>query len=71
MKWLRLQLLVLMLMLAACSRAAVTPKAAASGTPAITGTPPTFGVTHAPDAEPVMRKFLESLKADDLATMYG
>jgi cell division protein FtsI/penicillin-binding protein 2 len=66
-----LQLLVLMLILAACSKSTVSPSATSSGTPVITGTPPVVGVTHAPDPEPVMRKYLEALKADDFATMYG
>ena len=68
MKFLRwLQLIVLMLLLAACSKSGIGPAANAS----TTATPPVVGVTHAPDPEPVMQSFLDSLQKFDFTSMYG
>ncbi len=72
MKHLRwLQLVVLALLLVACSRSAATPTLAPGQTPVMTGTPPAFGVTHAPSAETAMGNFLGALKKYDFASMYG
>ncbi len=69
LRW--LQLLLLLLLLAACSRSTATPTLAPGATPVITGTPPEFGVTHAPSAEMAMGNFLEALKKYDYAAMYA
>jgi penicillin-binding protein 2 len=70
-RWLVFSLLILLL--ASCSRSGSTTPGPTlgPGTAAITGTPPVAGVTHAPDAGPVMQSFLEALQKNDFASMYG
>ncbi len=71
MRW--LQLIAVMLVLAACS----AQSGGGSGTgftlfgPSPTLRPPQVGVTSAPDAQAAMRRFLDSLKNNDFASMYS
>ncbi|HTP00698.1 MAG TPA: penicillin-binding transpeptidase domain-containing protein [Anaerolineales bacterium] len=69
-RWLELSVLVIVL--GACSRSSGnTPGPAGTGTAAMTGTPPEVNITHAPDAGPVMKAYLEALQKNDFASMYG
>ncbi|MGE5073099.1 MAG: penicillin-binding transpeptidase domain-containing protein [Anaerolineae bacterium] len=65
-----LQLIVLMILLAACSPKSGTGITSLFG-PSPTLPAPAFGVTAAPSAETTMRAFLEALKKDDFAGMYA
>ena len=64
-----LQVPVLLILLAACSPGS-RPGGSLFG-PSATLPPPVVGVTHAPDAQAAMRNFLEALKKNDFASMYG
>jgi len=69
-----LQLILMLVLLAACAPASAngTPKSPFSLFPTSTPLPtPPVGITHAPDAETPMHNFLEALKNGDYATMYG
>ncbi len=69
-----LQLILLLVLLAACAPTTVngTPQPGFSIFPTKTPLPtaPVY-ITHAPDAEAAMHNFLEALKNGDYATMYG
>ncbi len=65
-----LQWMFVMLALAACSRGG-SGTGIFSGGRSVTSTPPVVGVTHTPEAEPVMQGFLEALQKNDFAAMYG
>ena len=64
-----LQLIILMLLVGGCSKGGIGGSGIFGGS--VTGTPPVVAVTHAPDAEPVMRSFLEALQKNDFSAMYG
>ncbi len=66
-----LELVLLTLLLVACSRSAGGPTLAPGTTPMMTGTPPVVGITHAPEAEAAMGNFLEALKKYDFISMYA
>ncbi len=69
-----LQLILLMLLLAACSQTSVngTPQPGFSLFPTSKPLPTAVvGITRAPDAEAAMRNFLEGLKNNDYAAMYA
>ena len=65
-----LELILLMLLLVACSPRS-GPGVSIFGGNSVTATPPVVGVTHAPSAENAMRAFLEDLKKDDFTAMYS
>ena len=71
MKYLRwINLAVILILLAGC--AANGGSALPSSPSAISGLPtPVVGVTHAADAAPALRAFLEALKGNDYAGMYA
>ncbi|MGZ6316722.1 MAG: penicillin-binding transpeptidase domain-containing protein [Anaerolineales bacterium] len=71
MKLLRwLQLILVMLLLAACSKSGKGPGGALFG-PSATLPSPLVGVTHAPDARAAMTSFLQALDKNDFASMYA
>ena len=71
MKLLRwLQLILVMLLLAACSKSGKGPGGALFG-PSATLPSPSVGVTHAPDARAAMTSFLQALDKNDFASMYA
>jgi len=65
-----LQVIILMFLLAACSRSAQGPGVQLFG-PSPTLPAPNVTVISAPDAEVPMRNFLEALKKSDFGAMYG
>jgi cell division protein FtsI/penicillin-binding protein 2 len=70
----RLPLILLMLLLAACSKTSAngTPQSGFSLFPTSTPLPTAaVGITHAPDAQAAMQNFLEGLKNNDFAAMYA
>jgi penicillin-binding protein 2 len=72
MRW--VQLILLMLMLAACSQTSAngTPQSILILFPTSTSLPTAVaGITHAPDAQAAMRNFLDGLKNNDYSVMYA
>ncbi len=65
-----LELLVLMLLLAACSKGGSGSGISLFG-PSATLPPPVVSVTHSPAGEATMRSFLDALKKNDFGTMYA
>ena len=69
-----LQLILMLVLLAACAPTTIngTPQPGFSIFPTKTPLPTaSVGITHAPDAEAPMGKFLDALKNGDYTTMYG